>query len=86
MQNIIMKNFNCSDKEVRGWRSRRNTTIIIQSRVGSIGLNEDFSVRQRRDRCEADRNMAEILLALDLADGWQRYCMCVASLFLTARK
>ena len=43
---IKIKNFNFRDKVVRGWRSRRNMPCIIQSRVGSKGLSEEFSFRE----------------------------------------
>ena len=49
LENVIMKNFNFRDKVVRGWRSRRNMPSIIQSRVGSKGLSEEFSFRERSD-------------------------------------
>ena len=48
MENIIMKNFNFRDEVVRGWKSRRNMTSIVQSRVGSKDLSEEFSFRERR--------------------------------------
>ena len=53
MKNVIMKNLNFRNKVVRGWRSRRNMPSIIQSRVDSKGLNEEFSFRERRDSCGA---------------------------------
>ena len=53
MENVIMKNFNFRDEIVRGWRSRRNVPSIIQSRVGSKGLSEEFRIRERRDNCGA---------------------------------
>ena len=43
MENVLMKNFYFRDEVVRGWRSRRNMPSIIQSRVDSKGLNEEFS-------------------------------------------
>ena len=53
MENVIIKNSNFRDEVVRGWRSRRNMPSIIQSRVGSKGLSEEFSFRERRDSCGA---------------------------------
>ena len=53
MEYVIMKNFNFRDEVVKGWISRRNMPSIIQSRVGSKGLNEEFSLRERRDSCGA---------------------------------
>ena len=53
MKDVIMKNFNFRDEVVRGLRSRRNMPSIIQSRVGSKGLSEEFSFRERRDNCGA---------------------------------
>ena len=53
LENVIINNFNFRDKVVRGWRSRRNMPSIIQSRVGSKGLSEEFSFREKRDRCVA---------------------------------
>ena len=49
LENVIIKNSNFRDEVVRGWRSRRNMPSIIQSRVGSKGLSEEFSFRERRD-------------------------------------
>ena len=51
--NVIIKNFNFRDGVAREWRSRRNMPSIIQSRVGSKSLNEEFSFRERRDSCGA---------------------------------
>ena len=53
MENVIMKNFNFKNEVVRGWRSRRNMSSIIQSKVGSKGLSEEFSFKERRDSCGA---------------------------------
>ena len=53
MQNVIMKNFNFRDEVVRGWRNKRNISTIIQSRVDSKDLSEEFSFRKRRDSCVA---------------------------------
>ncbi|ORD92991.1 hypothetical protein ECANGB1_1990 [Enterospora canceri] len=53
LENVMIKNFNFRDEVVRGWRSRRNMPSIIQSRVGSKGLSEEFSFRERRDSCGA---------------------------------
>ena len=53
LENVIIKNSNFRDEVVRGWRSRRNMPSIIQSRVGSKGLSEEFSFRERRDSCGA---------------------------------
>ena len=53
LENVIIKNFNLRDEVIRGWRSRRNMPSIIQSRVGSKGLSEKFSIRERRDSCRA---------------------------------
>ena len=53
LENVIIKNFNFRDEVVRGWRSKRNMPSIIQSRVGSKGLSEKFSFRERRDSCGA---------------------------------
>ena len=52
-ENVIIKNLNFRDEVVRGWRSKRNMPSIIQSRVGRIGLSEEFSFRERRDSCGA---------------------------------
>ena len=52
MENV-MKIFYFRDEVVRGLRSRRNIPSIIQSRVGSKGLSEEFSFRERRDSCGA---------------------------------
>ena len=49
LENVIIKNFDFRDEVVRGWRSRKNTPCIIQSRVDSKGLSEEFSFRERRD-------------------------------------
>ena len=43
LENIIIKNFYFRDEVVRGWRSRRNMPSIIQSRVDSKGLSEEFN-------------------------------------------
>ena len=43
MENVIMKNSNFRDEVVGGWRCKRNMPSIIQSRVGSKGLSEEFS-------------------------------------------
>ena len=51
MENVIIKNFR--DEVVRGWRSRRNIPSIIQSRIGSKGLSEEFSFREKRDNYRA---------------------------------
>ena len=53
LENVIIKNFNFRDEVVRGWRSRRNMPSIIQSRVDSKGLGEEFSFRERKDSCGA---------------------------------
>ena len=53
IENIIMKNSNFRDEAVRGWRSRMNMPNIIQNRVGSKGLSEAFSFKERRDNCGA---------------------------------
>ena len=49
LENVIIKNLNFMDEVVRGWRSRRNMPSIIQKRVGSKGLSEEFGFRERRD-------------------------------------
>ena len=49
LENVIIKNFNFRDVVVRGWRSRTTIPSIIQSRVGSKGLSEEFIFRERRD-------------------------------------
>ena len=52
MKNVnVIKNFR--DEVLRGWRSRRNMPRIIQSRVDSKGLSEEFIFRERRDNCGA---------------------------------
>ena len=51
--NVIMKIFNFKDEVVRGCRSRKNMPSIIQSRVGSKGLSEEFSFKERRNSCGA---------------------------------
>ena len=53
LENVIIKNFNFRNEVVGGWRSRRNMPSVIESKVGSKGLNEDFSFRERRDSCGA---------------------------------
>ena len=53
LENVIIKNLNFRDEVVRGWRSRSYMPSIIQSRVGSKGLSEEFSFRKRRDSCGA---------------------------------
>ena len=53
MENVIIKNFNFKDEVVRGWRSRRNMSSIMQSRVSSKSLSEEFSFRERKDSCVA---------------------------------
>ena len=53
LENVIIKNFSYRDEVVRGWRSRRNMPSIIQNRVGSKGLIEEFSFRERRESCGA---------------------------------
>ena len=53
LENVIIKNFNYRDEVIRGWKSRRNMSSIIQSRFGSKGLSEEFSFRERRDSCGA---------------------------------
>ena len=53
LENVIIKNFNFRDEVIKGWRSRRNMPSIIQSSVGSKGLSEEFSFRERRDSCGA---------------------------------
>ena len=51
LEKVIMNNFKFRDEVVRGWRSSRNMPSIIQSRVDSKGLSEDFSFREKRDSC-----------------------------------
>ena len=53
LENVIMKYFDFRDEVVRGWRSKSIMPSIIQGRVGSKGLSEDFSFRERRDSCGA---------------------------------
>ena len=53
LENVIIKNFNFRDEVVRGWKRWRNMPSIIQSRVGSKGLSEELSFRERRDSCGA---------------------------------
>ena len=53
LENVIIKIFNFRDEVVRGFRSRRNMPSIIQRRVGSKALSEEFSLRERRDSCGA---------------------------------
>ena len=53
MGSVIIKNYIFRDEVVRGLNSRRNMPSIIQSRVGSNGLSEEFSFREKRDRCGA---------------------------------
>ena len=50
LENVMIKNLNFRDEVVRKWR-RRNMSTIIQSRVGSKDLSEEFSFRERRDSC-----------------------------------
>ena len=47
IENIIMKDFNWQHKVVRGRRRRRNKPGIVQGRVISKGLSEEFSFRNR---------------------------------------
>ena len=53
LENVIIKNLIFREEVVREWRSRRNMPSIIESRVSSKGLSEEFSFRERRDRCGA---------------------------------
>ena len=53
LENAIIKNFNFTDEVVKGWRNRKNMPSIIQIRVGSKGLSEEFSFRERKDSCGA---------------------------------
>ena len=53
LENFTMKIFYFRDEVVKGWRSWRNMSNIIQSRVGSKGLSEEFSFSERRDSCGA---------------------------------
>ena len=53
IENRLIKNSIFRDEVVRGRRSRRNMPSIIQSSVGSKGLSEEFSFRERRDSCGA---------------------------------
>ena len=53
LENVIVQIIYFRDEVVRGWRSRRNMPSIIQSRVGSKDFCEEFSFRERRDRCGA---------------------------------
>ena len=55
LENVIIKNFYFRDEVVRGLRSRRNMPSIIQSRVGSKGLREELSFRERRDSCGVNK-------------------------------
>ena len=51
LENVMIKNFNLRDEVVRGCRGRKIMPSIIQSRVGSKGLSEELTFREKRDRC-----------------------------------
>ena len=54
--NVIIQIFYYRDEVVKGWRNRRNINSIIESRVVSKDLSEEFSFRERRDRCRVVRS------------------------------
>ena len=53
MKNVTIKKLKFRHEVMREWRSRINMPSIIQSRVGSKDLNEEFSFRERKDSCGA---------------------------------